>query len=62
MKVRFHIIRATSDKLILVPLADEFTIPIIDNYKDLMQYSLDVEIDHEKLVVCKGWDEAHRKK
>ena len=62
MKVRFRIDRAKDCSLILVPLTDEFTVPMIDGYLDLMQYTLEGEIDPDKLVVSKSWDDPHRKK
>ena len=62
MKVRFRIIRSNGDQLILVPLADEFAVPMIDNYTDLMQYTLEGEVDQDKLTLSTGWDDEHKKK
>lgn len=62
MRVRFRIIRSKDCSLILVPLADEFTIPIIPNYKELMQYTLEGDIEPDKLTISQSWDEEHKKK
>ena len=60
MKIRFRILRARNGKLVVTPMGDEFTIPMIDNYADLLQYTLEADIDPERLVVSKGWDDVHK--